>query len=89
MRLRTNLTRPQKLEDEIAYGKNSKDPTKPAFPKLLQSQVVPFNPHLPSAAFPTQSATTDSNGRGYSEATANRAADASVNSLGQSKTTLQ
>lgn len=54
MRLRKKVTRPQRLEDEIAYGKPSNDPTRPAFPHLLQSRVVPFNPDLPAAAFPSR-----------------------------------
>ena len=55
MRLRKKINRPQRLEDEIAYGKSSNNPTKPALPHLLRSQVVPFNPYLLAAAFPSRS----------------------------------
>lgn len=55
MQLRKQINRPQRLEDEIAYGKSSNNPTKPAFPHLLQSQLVSFNPNLPAAAFPSRS----------------------------------
>ena len=89
MRLRKSITRPQKLQDEIAYGRDSKDPTKPAFPDLLQSQVIPFNPQLLPAAFPSLPFPTDSTGKGDSETTTKTAADAGYGSGGQSKTRLQ
>lgn len=53
--MRTRVQPPTRFEDEI---NSPLGPTgrvdKPAFPRLLQAQVVPFNPYLPSAAFPTR-----------------------------------
>jgi hypothetical protein len=62
MHLREIINPPRKLQDEMAKGKKPTDPRKPAFPRLLQSQVVSFNPHLPPAAFPSLALPTDSNG---------------------------
>jgi hypothetical protein len=62
MRLRKNINRPRKLEDEIAYGKTIKHITTPAFPDLQRSQVVPFNPQLSPAAFPSLPISAANNG---------------------------
>ncbi len=88
MRLRKKVTRPQRLEDEIAYGKTSNDPTKPAFPHLLQSRVVPFNPDLPAAAFPSRPLAKSRDGKGDGETLAQRDAKFDESSSGQSITAL-
>jgi hypothetical protein len=85
MRLRKNLQRPQKLLDEIQYGKKQNDPTRPANPELLRSQVVPFNPNLPPAAFPSLPFSTESSGKGDGEANTRTAADPQASSDGQLK----
>ena len=82
MRLRKTISRPQKLEDEVAYGKNSKDPTKPTFPQLLQAQVVPFNDDLPPAVFPSLPFLTGNNANGDDEATAEQAENVQASSEG-------
>jgi hypothetical protein len=86
MHLREIINPPRKLQDEMAKGKRPTDPRKPAFPRLLQSQVVSFNPHLPPAAFPSLPYPTDSNGYGDGDgdANANTAVDIDRNSDGQS-----
>ena len=89
MNLRKSINRPQKLQDEIAYGKKSKDPTKPAFPEKLRAQVVSFNPHLPPAAFPSLPSEVDIYGKDEGAATAKAAANAEESSDGQSKTPLR
>jgi hypothetical protein len=86
MRLRKKITRPQKLEDEVAYGKKSNDPTKPAFPHLLQSQVVSFNPDLPTAAFPSLPIASIRDGQHDSEGGAEQDMDDDESSDGQSNT---
>lgn len=80
MRLRKKINCPQKLEDEIAYGNNSKDPTKPAFPHLLQAQVVPFDDNLPPATFPSLPFPTEHHGDGTYETTAEQAEYAQASS---------
>lgn len=85
MNLRKSIARPQKLQDEIAYGKNAKDPSKPAYPRLLQSQIVPFNPRLPPAAFPTLPFPKDNHGEGEAEAILRTDVDAEAGSGGLSK----
>lgn len=91
MNLRKSINRPQKLQDEIAYGKNSRDPTKPAFPEKLRAQVVSFNPHLPPAVFPSLPLEVDIYREDESAASAKAAADAAdaaESSDGQSLTRL-
>ncbi|ERF73906.1 hypothetical protein EPUS_05918 [Endocarpon pusillum Z07020] len=80
MNLRKSINRPQKLQDEIAYGKRSKDPTQPAFPEKLRAQVIPFNPHLPPAVFPSRPLEVDIYGEDEGTATAKAAADAEESS---------
>lgn len=82
MNLRKSINHPQKLQDEIAYGKKSKGPTKPAFPEKLSAQVLPYNPHLPPAAFPSLALETDICGKDEGAATARTAADAEESSEG-------
>ena len=54
MRLRTRIQAPERYEDADEYNySTAKNTTRPAFPRLLKEQVVPFNPHVPSATFPT------------------------------------
>ena len=86
MRLRKSIQRPRKLQDEIDYGKKRNETTRPAMPELLQSQVVPFNPNLPPAAFPSLPFPTESSRKVNDEAKTRTAADAQANSDGQSKT---
>jgi hypothetical protein len=86
MHLRETIHPPQKLQDEMANGKKPTDPKKPAFPRLLQSQVVSYNPHLPPAAFPSLPFPTNSNGDGdgHVNANANTAVNIDWNSDGWS-----
>ena len=86
MRLRKIINRPQKLQDEMVFGKDLKDPTKPTFPNLLRSQVVPFNPLLPPAAFPSLPFPRESNGRGDGEAIVKKVADTEAQSARQLNT---
>lgn len=53
--LRRETRGPTRLEDEEFYNKKpSRTPmTKPQYPQLLRQQVVPYNPNLPPAAFPS------------------------------------
>lgn len=89
MRLRKAINQPQKLQDEMVFGRESKDPTKPTFPHLLRSQVVPFNPLLPPAAFPSLPFPRDSDGDGDRPAIAENDTDAEARSVGQSNTPSQ
>jgi hypothetical protein len=68
MRLRKDIQRPRKLLDEDAAEKVSRDSTKPLFPHLMQSRVVPFDPDLPSATFPSLSCLRGGSERFDSEA---------------------
>ncbi len=91
MNLRKSINRPQKLQDEVAYGRKSKDATTPAFPEKLTAQVLPFNPHLPPAAFPSLPLGADLYGEDEGVATAKAAADADAveSSDSQSRTPLR
>ena len=53
MRLRTRIQAPERFEDEDYETVAAHNATKPAFPRLLNEQVVAFDPHLPPAAFPS------------------------------------
>jgi hypothetical protein len=53
MRLRTSIRAPERFEDEVDSIPAASNATKPAFPKLLREQTIPFDPHLPPAAFPS------------------------------------
>jgi hypothetical protein len=53
MRLRTRIQAPERFEDEDYDTVAASNATKPAFPRLLKEQTVSFDPHLPSAAFPS------------------------------------
>jgi hypothetical protein len=86
MRLRKNIARPKKLEDE--HWGSSKDPTKPAYPHLLRAQVVPFNPHLPPAAFPSLPFSGSGDEQVEVEVTATDAMDIDPDSEGQSSLEL-
>lgn len=46
-----------RFEDEQSYERRPKQPncTRATYPELLASQVVPFNPNLPPAVFPSRS----------------------------------
>jgi hypothetical protein len=88
MRLRKNINRPRKLEDEIAYGKTTKHITTPAFPDLQQSQVVPFNPQLPPAAFPSLPVSAANNGNADDEASLEQDMGLDASSDGQFNTIL-
>jgi hypothetical protein len=86
MRLRKSIQRPRKLQSEAEYGTKRNDTTRPEMPELLQSQVVPFNPNLPPAVFPSIPFPTVSSRKGYDEARTRTAADAQASSDGQLKT---
>jgi hypothetical protein len=86
MRLRTTIQRPRKLEDETEYGKKRNETTRPAMPELLQSQVVPFNPNLPPAVFPSLPFPTESSRKGGNAAKARTAAHVQASFEGQSRT---
>ena len=66
MRLRTRIRAPERFGDEDYDTAAAQNAAKPAFPRLLQEQVIAFNPHLPPAAFPSlkqaQSQTKDQDG---------------------------
>ncbi len=85
MNLRKSINRPRKLQEEIAYGKKSNNPTKPAFPEKLRAQVLPFNPHLPPAAFPSLPLEANPYGEDESASTSKAAADSAESSDGQSE----
>lgn len=51
MRLRSSIRTPTRYDEE--YDENYHDLTKPAYPELLASQTVSFNPDHPPAAFPS------------------------------------
>ncbi|KIY00500.1 uncharacterized protein Z520_04185 [Fonsecaea multimorphosa CBS 102226] len=53
MQLRKCVTIPTRFEDEVHIAPQNGNGTKPAYPKLLQAQIVPFNPNNPPAAFPS------------------------------------
>ncbi len=53
MRLRRNIRPPSRYEDEDEISRRRGNGTKPHFPDLLQSQIVPFNPDHSAAAFPS------------------------------------
>ena len=53
MRLRTRIKAPERFEDEDYDTPAASNATKPAFPRLLKEQTIFFDPHLPSAAFPS------------------------------------
>ena len=53
MQLRQKVTAPERFEDLVDSTASLCNGTRPAFPRLLKGQVVPFNPYLPPAAFPT------------------------------------
>lgn len=89
MPLRKTATRPPELQDKVAYGKKSNDPTEPAFPHLLQSQIVPYNQYLPPAAFPSLPFPTEDNGEGDAGAAAPTIADTNASPESQSKTRLK
>lgn len=67
----------------MVFGKDLNDPTKPAFPNLLRSQVVPFNPLLPPAAFPSLPLPRESNVRGDGETSVKQVANIKAQSVGQ------
>lgn len=55
MQLRKSVTIPSRYQDEAPVtdrGRNRTN-TRPAYPDLLQSQVIPYNPNNPPAAFPS------------------------------------
>lgn len=55
--LRKVTREPTRLEEEEYYNRTTPSKasliTKPQFPELLRDQVIPFNPNLPTAAFPS------------------------------------
>ena len=62
MQLRTTLRAPSRYEEDGTYEKKPQQhkSTKPAFPKLLQQQVIPFNNAGGQAAFPSLPLATES-----------------------------
>ena len=57
MRLRTRVQAPDRFDDDVEYTHHHHPPTvgitRPALPVLQKEHIIPLNPHLPPAAFPT------------------------------------
>ena len=53
MRLRNSIRAPVRFEDEEQDTNRKGNGTKPAYPDLMRTSILPYNPNNPPAAFPS------------------------------------